>query len=766
MTLTMDSDEDDEGNFTSQLTGYDPHNNRRMWVSLRRKGTNDCIADPRTIYQSRGPYCQNVLKLFRGQRQDWPYQSGLANRLSKERLDGIYICFETNHPFLQCVTRLGTLEELESSCDCRVCKLVTYAVQNYLSFEMLQKLKDRPLFAFPVLASSTLALRPYHKSDALKAATYLKLGIELQGKDRLNEKGVNLELTDLSLSLADGDKGLALEWLARTTQWDNTYVNMNTVKGWIKDCEQTHQDVCMDHIQPLEDDLPLYLIDCLERKVVPAPKRAKYLALSYVWGSTQHFQTTLRHEHGTSGLSFFGNNLGELPQTIEDAFSVTLGIGERYLWVDAYCLSQDAQERSTSLRNMHKIYRSALLTIFALSNWDADEGLPGISPRAGISRASIPLNGGVRLTAFVNNSLQDAFNNSFWSTRGWCFQEGFFSSRCLCFTEEEAFFWCRNRIFFETAEDSERISGFSFDDEGTDRKPPMHICLGDIWDFSEYADLVSVYRTRNLTFESDVINAFAGVMSHLKEKYDIGLPAGLPYNHDLPRALAWEFWGSDSMNNRLRLKGIPSWSWAGWTGQVRYRWERFMPNWGHQQSLFLDWDLAFGDGDDGCTVFESRSTRDLSSMYTNDAEGAVQKRRYETVRQSKSRLLRLYTFVARLGVRCSEEDESGWTIHEQTGEEVEQPEIRSHDYRNFMPFSTQFDAQDNTWKENVQRKGADFLFLLAWAANVNRYPGRPSYVTTMVVNWVNDVAYRVAIVHLPMDVWNRAKPTQKLVMLR
>ena len=67
-----------------------------------------------------------------------------------------------------------------------------------------------------------------------------------------------------------------------------------------------------------------------------------------------------------------------LPRTIQDAMAFVLGIGQRYLWVDALCIVQDdSNSKETQIKHMGSVYHAALFTIIA-SGRDADAGLPGV----------------------------------------------------------------------------------------------------------------------------------------------------------------------------------------------------------------------------------------------------------------------------------------------------------------------------------------------------------------------------------------------------
>lgn len=84
--------------------------------------------------------------------------------------------------------------------------------------------------------------------------------------------------------------------------------------------------------------------------------------------------------------------------------------------------------------------------------------------------------------------------------------------------------------------------------------------------FKEYANLVSQYSRRRLEFHSDVLNAFAG-LSHVMELcFKSPVKQGLPENL-LDMALMWR---PAERLERRPTEGLPSWSWAGWKGPVKY----------------------------------------------------------------------------------------------------------------------------------------------------------------------------------------------------
>lgn len=106
-------------------------------------------------------------------------------------------------------------------------------------------------------------------------------------------------------------------------------INIEFVNDWIRVCRECHSQDCAagDSCPPL-----LKVIDCLKGTVVTIPAGSEYLALSYVWGSSE------RNDAGDSE-----SNLS-VPPVIRDAGEVTRRLGYRYLWVDRYCIDQNNSE--------------------------------------------------------------------------------------------------------------------------------------------------------------------------------------------------------------------------------------------------------------------------------------------------------------------------------------------------------------------------------------------------------------------------------------
>ena len=390
-------------------------------------------------------------------------------------------------------------------------------------------------------------------------------------------------------------------------------IDPNLVRWWLNRCDNNHGTVC-NHPRSgkrAENVLRLVLIDVKTECLVSASSDRKYFVLSYVWGQVNMFKTLKsnydeRTRPGALAAILF-------PKTIRDAMQFVRSLGETYLWVDAICLVQDDEEQmARDVLNMDIIYGQAFATLVALEGTNADAGLPGV--RAGtrepqklttisISNKSADLDDDpdsenretIYLTA-TPRSLHLALELSQWSSRCWIVQEHLLSKRCLFFAPDAVYFQCgketlseggANEVYeamklkvplndshiLEKLNRNNPLPGLDvfYDLPTPDRIPKA---------FNAYAKLVGIYSQRNLSFKSDILNAFAGMFAVLEEHFEGTTVYGLP-SSVISHALLW------SPCARLPRRGshlptnftkgpepdpqFPSWSWAGWDGPVEYR---------------------------------------------------------------------------------------------------------------------------------------------------------------------------------------------------
>lgn len=106
------------------------------------------------------------------------------------------------------------------------------------------------------------------------------------------------------------------------------------------------------------------------------------------------------------------------------------------------------------------------------------------------------------------------------------------------------------------------------DDDDTNDNLAVLRMLGlesSVPELEAFARLVEEYTKLNLTNVTDRLDAFSGMLTSLRPVIGPTI-AGMPIISS-PRCMAWEIMGGGS-SRRIGL--FPSWSWAGWEGQVSY----------------------------------------------------------------------------------------------------------------------------------------------------------------------------------------------------
>ncbi|KAH9208315.1 heterokaryon incompatibility, partial [Leptodontidium sp. 2 PMI_412] len=121
-----------------------------------------------------------------------------------------------------------------------------------------------------------------------------------------------------------------------------------------------------------------------------------------------------------------GIPLKDMPQTFQDAVTITRELGVKYLWIDSLCILQDSREDwEKESAKMAGVYGNAFLTISASASESSDQGI--FRPR------SIPPGPPVEVRChdsnfepiYIDYKLEHTPFQEPQSTdsRAWCFQE-------------------------------------------------------------------------------------------------------------------------------------------------------------------------------------------------------------------------------------------------------------------------------------------------------------------------------------------------------
>ncbi|KAI1210238.1 heterokaryon incompatibility protein-domain-containing protein [Annulohypoxylon truncatum] len=370
--------------------------------------------------------------------------------------------------------------------------------------------------------------------------------------------------SDVVLGLAIQESAIGSNDVSRTLRKiDPAKINIDLLKYWVSTCYDQHGKDC----NPAESELipSLRVIDVRTGIIEKAQPRCKYVALSYVWGSSQPPKNNSQNGQGRGLLDI-------APETIKDAAWLTEELGYRYIWIDRYCIPQDdPQAKHDQIQRMDLIYQQAELTIIAAAGEGPEFGLPGIGDRKRDAQLSAKVD---RDTYLVSTEpMCESFFMSKWITRGWTYQESICSRRCVVFTKKEMFFQCKGTACRETVREPGSKDFFIGRlDEGPISLRGQKLT---VWDHIE------MYCHRQLSFDSDALNGILGIFRlHQQSEDSVYHFWGIPFSaKDIESVeqgfLASLCWTSEidpestTGVREIRRQGFPSWSWTGWKTPIR-----------------------------------------------------------------------------------------------------------------------------------------------------------------------------------------------------
>ncbi|KAF4627873.1 hypothetical protein G7Y89_g10279 [Cudoniella acicularis] len=285
---------------------------------------------------------------------------------------------------------------------------------------------------------------------------------------------------------------------------------------------------------------------------IPGPNEATkakaraglYVALSYCWGNTPNLVTT------TKNISKMRDRIpwNKIPATIQDAISVTRGLGIQYLWVDALCIIQDWKEDwEAEAPKMAQVYGGAFLTISAALAPDTSHRLID-RQRGAAGLSKLPRSRAIDLP------LQD---DQLYS-RAWALQERILSIRLLIFGSDQLYWECQD---CQKGED------------GTKLVKSISWRLSTEVSYKDWHAIVRDYTCRLLTVETDKLYALAGLEAIYRQATHDQYLSGL-WRKSLVSDLLWQqkhvVYGHKAVPRAPLLYRAPSWSWASIDGNALF----------------------------------------------------------------------------------------------------------------------------------------------------------------------------------------------------
>ena len=332
------------------------------------------------------------------------------------------------------------------------------------------------------------------------------------------------------------------------------------IRVWVDACNKLHKNHCVraGNQRNRSRAHPKWLIDVRKNCLSDGNTSSRYLALSYVWESASTERASL--QTNTTNLDYLKtpgslrSMQAHIPPSVQNAMRLVAELGERYLWVDRFCIVQDDPDSMyDQIKAMPHIYANAYLTIVAAYS-DGNEQMKSANSKAAVRHRKI--------------NHDRLLRGSKWSTRAWTLQELLFSKRVVFLFDTEITWECHCArwnwnsynllaLALETpVKCHNRLSTF---ETGLQHCP---------WpDMEELSLIVKDYSARRMTYVEDTLAAFIGITEVLSKSFPGGFFYGLPVAFFDVSLL----WRPDARATRKIVPGkrgvsnsLPSWSWLGW----------------------------------------------------------------------------------------------------------------------------------------------------------------------------------------------------------
>ncbi|KAL7905426.1 heterokaryon incompatibility domain-containing protein [Trichoderma velutinum] len=337
----------------------------------------------------------------------------------------------------------------------------------------------------------------------------------------------------------------------------------------IQECGSNHPRC----LPPTREPLPTRVIDCIDPTrprlfITQSAPPDWYVALSYVWGEEQPHRTT------KATLSSYTECIDTkyIPKTIRDAIKVTHSLGLRYLWVDAFCITQDSSEdKAIEISRIRSIFRKAYVTIIAANADKVSKGF--LNPKVIYnSPCELPFRcpdgsiGTMFLQPFEDGPKEPV------NTRTWCLEERALSARAL--------WYCSHTLQYECQMGHKNVGSYQNMANGQDGVPrlPDRIFTPTLSTLSQisvteadkevsqaWRNVLKLYTRRTLTESRDRLIALSGIVGYFADFWLNSRYLGGLWENQLPCCLVWYIRSSDVAPRPSKYRA-PSWSWAAVDG--------------------------------------------------------------------------------------------------------------------------------------------------------------------------------------------------------
>jgi Heterokaryon incompatibility protein (HET) len=381
----------------------------------------------------------------------------------------------------------------------------------------------------------------------------------------------------------------------------NTDESLNQAISWIDQCKSKHSSCRVS----VDATLPTRVLDLSDkvRLHVGNGERAEYVCLSHTGGygnqDSDHLCKTTK-KNLTERLKDIPWT--ELPRGYQDAITVCRSLGQRYLWIDTFCVVQDDREDWTrEVSQIGKIYGNAMLTIFATGSGSHNYSMFYNNSIQTITATYKGKDYQFQVAPTVEHLCMSSEQQELkfpLLQRGWVLQERLLSRRVLHFGQQELFWECCEEVKCQcslvnhAAESKSNLSAMALqarkithnllllsaetDSVSDVRSSALARRFRNPYSADEFQngiiprkwrDLVSEYSGQRFSRESDRLAGISGLARQMQEYRRSKYLAGL-WEDSLWMDLLWIGGLPDAKRDERRT--APSWSWASLPGKVTW----------------------------------------------------------------------------------------------------------------------------------------------------------------------------------------------------
>lgn len=424
-------------------------------------------------------------------------------------------------------------------------------------------------------------------------------------------------------------------------------------------------------------------------------------------------------------------------------------------------------------------------------------------------------------------SLKHIISISPWNSRAWTLQERLLSRRCLYFSHDYVYFQCNQETLSETGSslltwtDVELCEGNAREFERTGVSNPLlhfrgpsathttkveqHRTMRQRRDFDSYAELIEMYSRRQLSFQTDIINAVTGMLKVMHDHIGGDLIAGVPSQY-LDLVMMWT--PAEPLDRITPIgegaNAFPTWSWAAWTGCKQFRLA-------HNDSGYDSPVREFATSEVDCftmlhggellEIFKTqdeitaKEILDVSTAQDRSHELEIPKYVPYSTRKAQGvagsdfgpNVLQFWAYAAHVesfqfadieGTLISEPEHGNQRGHQYVNSLLDprrkhcglvfKPQSRSRYREDIDPGSMEYILISSFRDSGRRRDGVETIDQSVKPFDPHAFPWRgkgSGLVNVMLIEWFGDIAERLTVAQINRQAWENAKPVKKHIRL-